>query len=73
MTSTGTRAPTSPTKTEPTANLREGLQEASVAALQERADLLRRRQNYRAPRRAAGRHRLLNVGVLGHIYVYMYI
>ena len=28
-----------------------------------------RRQNYRAPRRAAGRHRLLGVGVLGHIYI----
>ena len=41
---------------EPTANLREGLQEARVAALRGREDI--RQEHYRAPRRAAGRHRL---------------
>ena len=47
------------------ADLREGLQEARVGALQERADL--RRQNYKAPRRAAGRHRLLDVVVVNSL------
>ena len=46
------------------AELREGLQEARVGALQERAEI--RQENYKAPRRAAGRHRLLDVGVLRH-------
>ena len=46
---------------EPTADLREGLQEARVEALPDREE--KRRQNYKAPRRAAGRHRLLDVGV----------
>ena len=43
------------------ADLREGLQEARVAALQGREEI--RQQNYKAPRRAAGRHRLLYVVV----------
>ena len=43
------------------AAIREGLQEAHVAALLGREDL--RRPNYKAPRRAAGRHRLLYVVV----------
>ena len=44
------------------AAIREGLQEARVGALQEREDV--RRQNHRAPRRAAGRHRLLGLSNL---------
>ena len=43
-------------------DFREGLQEARVAALQGREEI--RQENYRAPRRAAGRHRLLDVGAI---------
>ena len=50
---------------EPTAGLREGLQEARVAALQGREEI--RQQNYKAPRRAAGRHRLLYVVVFNSL------
>ena len=44
------------------AAIREGLQEAFVGALQEREDL--RQEHYKAPRRAAGRHRLLGLSNL---------
>ena len=44
------------------ADLREGLQEARVGALQGREEI--RQENYKAPRRAAGRHRLLGLSNL---------